>query len=235
MLRPAYTHLFQAAPRFLDAHRNSPDFYLVSEVPESHAPRHERAWFAIAVFVGMVLLAAFGVVPIAIGSFVAAGILIATRCISGTMARSSVQIHVLVVIAAGLGIATAIEKTGAARAVAGVLVSQAEFLGPVGVLAAVYLVTMFMSELLHHNASAALMFPIAVAAAQQAGVDPRSFVVAVALGANCAFASPVTYQTHLLVYGPGGYRFTDFVKVGLPLNFVCAVVSIALIPRLWPF
>jgi len=79
------------------------------------------------------------------------------------------------------------------------------------------------------------MFPIAVAAADQVGVDPRPFAIAVAIGATCAFASPVTYQTHLMVYGPGGYRYTDFVRVGLPLNVLCAVIAIALIPRFWSF
>jgi di/tricarboxylate transporter len=228
------TLVFQAAPRFLQAHRNSPDFYLVSEVPESHAPRHDRAWFAITTFIGMVVLAAAGWLPISIGSFVAAGVLVLTRCISGPAARKSVHLNVLVVIAAGLGIATAIEKTGAASAIARLLVGQSQALGPVAILAAVYLVTMLISEFLHHAASAALMFPIAMAAAGQAGADPRAFVVAVALGASCAFASPVTYQTHLLVYGPGGYRFTDFVRVGLPLNAICAVVALFLIPRIWP-
>jgi len=139
------------------------------------------------------------------------------------------------VIASGLGIAAAIEKTGAATAIANVLVSQSEAYGPVAILATVYLVTMLMSEMLHHNASAALMFPVAVAAAGQAGVDPRSFIIAVALGAQSAFASPVAYQTHLLVYGPGGYRFTDFVKVGIPLNLICATIAITVIPRIWPF
>ena len=233
-LRPGDTLVFQAAPGFAESHRNSPDFYLVSEVPESSAPRHERAWFAIVVFVAMMALAASGVVPLAVGAFVAAGILIATRCISGPRARASVQIHVLVVIAAGLGIATAIETTGAATAVARLMVGFAQPLGPLGTLAAVYLLTMVMSEFLHHNAAAALMFPIGVAVAHEAGLEPRSFVMAVAFGANCAFASPVTYQTHLLVYGPGGYRFGDFVRVGLPLDLLCAAVALSLIPIVWP-
>jgi di/tricarboxylate transporter len=233
-LRAGDTLVFQAAENFAALHRNSADFYLVSEVPESRAPRHERAWFAIGVFVVMVVLAATEVLPIAIGSFVAAGVLIATRCISGPQARESVQMHVLVVIAAGLGIAIAIDKTGAAAALAHILVSQAQIAGPVGVLAAIYLVTMMTSELLHHAASAALMFPVAIAAAQESGADPRAFVIAVGLAASCAFASPVTYQTHLLVYGPGGYRFSDFVRVGLPLNLICAVVAITLIPQIWP-
>ncbi len=229
------TLVFQASPDFANRHRNSPDFYLISEVPESHSPHHDKAWLAIAVFAVMVALAASDVLPISMGSFVAGGILIATRCITGPMARKSIQMHVLVVIAAGLGIAVAIEKTGAATAIANVLVSQSQAFGPLAVLATVYLLTMVLAEVLHHNASAALMFPVAVAAANQVGVDPRSFVIAVAVGAQFAFASPVTYQTHLLVYGPGGYRFTDFVRVGIPLNAICAVICFFVIPRIWPF
>jgi di/tricarboxylate transporter len=173
VLRAGDTLVFQAATHFVETHGNNPHFYLVSEVPGSHAPRHERAWFAISVFVVTVVLAAAEIVPISIGSFVAAGILIGARCLSGQMARSSVHMTVLVVIAAGLGIATAIEKTGTASAIAPVLVSQFQVLGPVAVLTPIYLVTMLMSELLHHAASAALMFPVAMAAAQQAYADPR--------------------------------------------------------------
>lgn len=235
VLNAGDTLVFQASSNFAERHRNSADFYLVSEIPESQTPRHEKAWLAIGIFVVMVLLAATKILPISIGAFVAGGILIATRCITGTMARTSVQMHVLVVIAAGLGIAGAIKKTGAATAIANVLVSQSEIYGPVAVLATIYIVTMLMSELLHHNASAALMFPVAIAAADQLGVDPRSFVIAVALGAQSAFASPVAYQTHLLVYGPGGYKFTDFVRVGIPLNLICATIAITVIPRVWPF
>jgi len=234
VLRAGDTLVFQAAPQFVENHRNSPDFYLVSAVPESRAPRHERAWFAIGVFVLMVALAATGVIPIAIGSFVAGGILIATRCLSAQQARQSVQLHVLVVIAAGLGIARAIDKTGAANALASFLVESAWAFGPLAILTAVYLVSMLLSEFLHHAAAAALMFPIAMAAAERAALDPRAFVVAVAIGASCAFASPVTYQTHLLVYGPGGYRFGDFVRVGLPLDLLCAAVALWVIPHVWP-
>ena len=90
--------------------------------------------------------------------------------------------------------------------------------------------------MLHHNAAVAIMFPIAVAAASQVGADPRPFVMTVAIGSGCcAFAFPISYQTHLIVYGPGGYRFTDFTKVGLPLDCMCALVALVLIPWIWPF
>jgi len=235
ILNAGDTLVFQASSKFAERHRNSPDFYLVSEVEDSHPPAHDKAWLAVGVFVVMVILAATEKLPIAIGAFVAGGILVATRCITGAMARKSVQIHVLVVIAAGLGVAFAIEKTGVATAIAHVLVSQAEVFGPLAILATIYVLTNLMAEMLHHNASAAIMYPIAVAAATEAGVDPRSFVIAVALGAQLSFSSPVAYQTHLLVYGPGGYRFTDFVRVGLPLNLICAAIALLLIPRVWPF
>ncbi|MDP6977585.1 MAG: SLC13 family permease [Myxococcota bacterium] len=235
VLNAGDTLVFQATSNFAERHRNSPDFYLVSEVEDSHSPEHEKAWLAIGVFALMVVLAATEVVPIAIGAFVASGILMTMRCITGQMARKSVQLHVLVVIAAGLGIASAIEKTGAATAIAHLLVSQSEAFGALAILATVYLLTNVMAEMLHHNASAAIMFPIAVAAANEAGVDPRSFIIAVTLGAQLSFSSPVAYQTHLLVYGPGGYRFTDFVKVGLPLNLICAAIALYVIPIVWPF
>ena len=226
--------LLQGAPGFLRAHRNSPDFYLVSEIEGGEARRHEHAYTAMAILAAMVVVAATGIFPISIAAFLAAGALIATRCINGRIARQSVQWSILVVIGAGLGIAHAMDKTGAAAFVASTIAGAAGDLGPVTTLAVVYVASLLMAELLHHNAAVAIMFPIAVATASQVGADPKPFIMAVAFGGCCAFASPVAYQTHLIVYGPGGYRFTDFVKVGLPLDLVCAVVALVLIPTLWP-
>jgi di/tricarboxylate transporter len=234
VLRPGDTLLLQTAPGFLRAHRNSPDFYLVSEIPGTDSPRTDRAWVALAILALMIGVVLLGWLPISIASFLAAGALVITRCMNGSTARRSVDFSILVVIAAGLGIALGMEKTGAAGAVAKLLVASAGPFGPLATLGVVYFVTVALSELLHHAAAAAIMFPIGVAAAQQAGVDPRSFVMAIAFGANCAFASPVTYQTHLIVYGPGGYRFTDFVRAGLPLDLLCGAVALAFIPRIWP-
>jgi di/tricarboxylate transporter len=234
VLRPGDTLLLQAAEGFQRAHRNSPDFYLVSEIPDTAPGRRDRAWVALASLLIMVSVVLLGWLPISIASFVAAGSLVLTRCINGPTARRSVDFSILVVIAAGLGIAVAMQKTGAAEAVANVLVGGAGSLGPMATLAVVYFVTVALAELLHHNAAAAIMFPIGVSAAVQAGLDPRAFVMAIALGANCAFASPVTYQTHLIVYGPGGYRFTDFVRVGLPLDLLCGAVALAVLPRAFP-
>ena len=234
-LKPGDTLLMLGAPHFMRAHRNSPDFYLVSEIAGTEAPRYERAWIAIAILIGMVLCASFGLYPIAVAAPIAAGLLIVTRCISGRIARRSVDWSILIVIGAGLGVATAMDKTGAASWIAHLVVSATGDLGPWAALAVVYLVALLLAEMLHHNAAVAMMFPVAVAAAAHVGADPRPFIMAVAVAGCCAFASPVTYQTHLIVYGPGGYRFTDFVRVGLPLDILCAAIAIVAIPWIWEF
>ena len=229
------TLLLQGAPGFLRAHRNSPDFYLVSEIAGTETPRYDRAGIAIGILVLMVLAASLGAYPVSIAAFLAAGLLLATRSITGRSARRSIDWSILVVIGASFGIAYALQKTGAAEEVAGLIAFAAGSLGPIAALIVVYLTTLLLAELLHHNAAVALMFPIAVETASLVGADPRGFVMGVAIAGCCAFASPVTYQTHLIVYGPGGYRFTDFVRLGVPLDAVCAAIAITLIPVFWPF
>jgi di/tricarboxylate transporter len=229
------TLLLQCAPGFLRAHRNSPDFFLVSELDDDTKPRYERAGLALAILLGMVTLVTAGVLPIAIASFAAVGLMLVTRCLTATQARRSVDWSILVVIGSVLGIASAMEKTGAADLIAQGLVGSSSALGPMGAMIIIYVTCLVMAETLHHNAAVAIMFPIAVATANQIGVDPRGFVMAVAIASCCAFASPVSYQTHLIVYGPGGYRFTDFVKVGLPLDALCGAVAMTVIPWVWPF
>ena len=167
-----------------------------------------------------------------------AGVLILTRCLTGPEARQSVQWPILIVIGAGLGIAQAMQVTRAADFVARGLVAAAGIghdASPHVALAVVYLLCLAMAETLQHNAAAAIMFPVAVATAQLVDADPRGFVMAVASASCCAFASPVAYQTHLIVYGPGGYRFADFVRSGWPLDVLVATLGIVLIPLIWPF
>jgi di/tricarboxylate transporter len=216
------------------AHRNSPDFYLISELTEGVRPHYERAWLAIGILVALVVAVATNLVSISIGAFLAVGALIVTRCLSSAQARTSVDWSILVVIGAGLGIASAMEKTGAAAAVAQLVVDATRDIGPIGALIVIYAVCLLMAETLHHNAAVAIMFPIAISTASQVGADPRGFIMAVAVAGCCAFASPVTYQTHLIVYGPGGYRFGDFVRVGAPLDLITGAVALLVIPWFWP-
>ena len=234
VLQPGDTLLLQSSPDFMQHNRNSPDFYLASDLPGSEKPRFERAGLALAVVAAMVVVVSLELVPITLAGFVAVGVLLGTGCVSPTKARESVPWSILVVIAAGLGIAQAMSKTGAAGFIAESILSVAQGLGPLGALIVIYCLCMVMAELLHHTAAVAIMFPIAMALAGQVGADPRPFVIAIAIGSTCCFASPIAYQTHLIVYGAGNYRFSDFIRVGVPLNLLCAVTALVVIPMIWP-
>ncbi|MEI7702606.1 MAG: SLC13 family permease, partial [Planctomycetia bacterium] len=230
------TLLLQTGANFVQAHRNNPDFYLVSNVEGSQPIRHERWWFAIAIFLGLLATMFFaGGDQAMLGAFVAGGLMILTRCMSAADARQSIEWPVLIAIGASFGLGAALQETGAAEFLAGRLVAVTQPLGPYATLAAIYFVTMLLNELITNNGAAALAFPICIQAAELTGCDARPFVMAVALAASFAFASPVGYQTHMMVFGPGGYKFSDFVKIGVPLNILLWIASIILIPIVWPF
>jgi di/tricarboxylate transporter len=234
-LRPGDTLLLQVGPHFSRAFRNSPDFYLVSDVEDSRPLRREKAWIAVAIFAALVAALVTEVVDPTVAAFVAAGLMVLTRCISINEARRSVDWSTLVAIAASFGVGLALERSGLAKLVAAALADATRPYGPVAALAALYFATMVLNELVSNNASAALAFPFCLRAAEELGVSDRPFMIGVALAASLAFASPIGYQCHMMVYGPGGYRFRDFVRVGVPLNLLCWIVAIVLIPIVWPF
>lgn len=230
------TLLLQTGPHFAQAHRNNPDFYLVSDVAGSQPVRHERWWVALVIFAGLLVTMFLGKSEIAmLGAFVAGGLMVITRCMSASDARQSVEWPLLVAIGASFGLGTALEKSGAALFLSQQLVAVTQPLGPYATLAAIYFMTMVLNELITNNGAAALAFPFCLKAAELISCDARPFVMAVALASSFAFASPVGYQTHMMVFGPGGYRFSDFVKVGLPLNILLWIVCVILIPMIWPF
>jgi di/tricarboxylate transporter len=230
------TLLMQTGPNFVQAHRNNPDFYLVSDVEGSQPLRHERWWVALVIFAGLLVTMFLGKSDTAmLGAFVAGGLMVLTRCMSAADARQTVEWPVLIAIGASFGLGSALEKSGAALFLSSQLVAWTQPLGPYATLAAIYFVTMVLNELITNNGAAALAFPFCLKAAELSHCDTRPFVMAVALAASFAFASPVGYQTHMMVYGPGGYRFSDFVKVGVPLNLLLWIASVILIPMIWPF
>jgi di/tricarboxylate transporter len=238
-LEPGDTLLLQTQPHFVRAHRNNPAFYLVSDVEQYRPPRQHRAWIAIALFLALIALMVTERLPIVVAATLVAGAMVATGCISPGDARRSVDFQVLVAIAGSFGIGLALEKTGAAAAVAGLLVDATQRLGPLAgptaALAVLYVFGSVVMEVLTNNAAAVLMFPICLATADQLGVNPRPFVIALALAASASFMTPIGYQTNMMVYGPGGYRFGDFFRVGAPMNAILAVVAIILVPYFWPF
>jgi di/tricarboxylate transporter len=234
VLRPGDTLLLEAAPGFARSFRDSTDFYLVSEVEESAPPRHHRATWALLILIAVVGLAALQVIPIVTAALAGAMTAVAVGCLSPGDARRSIDASVLIVIASSLGIARALEVSGAAEAIAHLVVRASYEFGPLGVLVAVYVVTMLLTEVITNNAAAALVFPIAMATAVEVGADPRSFAVAVAVAASLSLATPLGYQTNLMVYGPGGYRYTDFLRLGVPLQILLGVVAVAVIAAVWP-
>jgi di/tricarboxylate transporter len=234
VLRAGDTLLLETRPSFLQRQRNSRDFFLVSEVADSTPPRHERSWIALSILAGMVTAVTFGWLSMLNAAMLAAGLMIVTGCCTSTMARRSVDWQVLLVIAAAFGMERALYKSGAALAVAKALLVLAGD-SPWAALAAVYGVTMAFSNLITNNAAAVLMFPIALATATSLGVQPLPFIITVMMAASCSFATPISYQTNLMVYGPGGYRFSDYLRLGVPLSLLLWGMTVALTPWLWPF
>jgi di/tricarboxylate transporter len=229
VLRAGDTLLLMARPDFLREWYNSRDFYLVSESEKIPSKPRWYSVFSFFILVLMILSMALNIVPILASVCIAAVILILSKCISPQAARRSVDWGVLLIIASSFGIARALDASGLAYFLADKLIISVGSLGLLGILAGVYFMTSIYTEIITNNAAAALLFPIALSAAAQAGADPRPFLIAVALAGSACFATPLGYQTNLMVYGPGGYRFKDFLKIGIPMNFFIGCMAIAIL------
>lgn len=238
VLKPGDTLLLETHRRFLRNRRNSRDFFLVSHVPDSSPRRHDRAWIAIIIMLGMIVAMAMEDrlhISVLNAALVAAALMGVTRCLSAEQARRSVDWPTLVAIGAALAIGKAIETTGLAAFAADHLISTFRPFGPVGVLGGVYFLTLVFTEIVTNNAAAALAFPVAHAAALAMGVHFMPFAIVIAMAASAGFATPLGYQTHLMVYGVGGYRFSDYVKIGIPLDLLIMAITVALTPWFFPF
>jgi di/tricarboxylate transporter len=233
-LRPGDTLLLQTGYDFIRAYRNNPDFYLISDIGWRPL-RRDKAWIAALAFAGLVVMMVLDSNNILLAAFLAAGVMVGTRCISAADARRSVEWPVLIAIASSFAVGKALESSGVAKAFAGGLVQLTQPLGPIAALAAIYIGTLILTEIISNNAAAVLAFPFCLETARLLDVSNRPFIIAVTLAASQAFASPIGYQTHMMVFGPGGYRFNDFVRVGLPLNLLIAVVTVVVIPLVWRF
>ncbi|MGE3774828.1 MAG: SLC13 family permease, partial [Gammaproteobacteria bacterium] len=226
--------LLETHNTFAETQRNSRDFLLVTQLADSAPVRHERAGVAVAILLGMIVLAATELMTMLNAALLAACLMIATRCVTGQTARRSIDWQVLTVIGAALGIGRALEVSGGAQSIV------AHFLGFAGhdpflALVVIYGLTMVFTELMSNNAAAAMMFPLALATAQTLGVSHLPFVFGIMIAASCGFATPIGYQTNLMVYGPGGYRFRDFVTFGGLLNLVTWAVAVTVLPLVYGF
>lgn len=206
----------------------------MSVLNDSTPPDFRKAPIALGLLAMLVVSAATGLLSILEAALLTAGGMLATRCITASRARRSVDLSVLVVIAAAFALGTAIRETGAAAGIAQTLIG-AGTLTPWLALAMVYLTTVAFTETITNNAAAVLMFPIAMAVADQLGVNFMPFAVAIMFAASASFITPLGYQTNLMVLGSGGYRFTDYLRIGLPLSVLAAGTAIVLIPLAWGF
>lgn len=235
VLQGGDTLLLQTGPHFAEVHRNNRDFFLVSRVSDSEPPRHDRAVVSLVLVGVLVALLTTQVIPTVLAAFLVAAAMILAGCISVAEARASLELQTLFAIAGAIALGQALLSSGAVHAIAHTAVSTLGTWGPYAVLAGIAVLTMLFTEVVTNTAAAALMFPLGVATALDLGVDPRPFVMVVALIASASFLTPIGYQTNLMVYGPGGYRFTDFARVGLPLSLLLLVVATLLAPVVWPF
>lgn len=242
VLRSGDVLLLEARSAFVEQQRGSRDFYLVSAIEGSSPPRHERAGTALAILAGMIVAATvFEQVPwfaerdfsMLHASMLAAGLMLVTRCCSASEARKAVDWQVLVLIAAAFGVGKAMEKTGLATNLAHGMLGLAQG-DPWFALVMLYATTMLLTELLSNTTSITLMFPIIVAATDAMGLPLLPYIVACTIAASCGFATPIGYQTNLMVYGPGGYRFTDFTRFGGLLNLLVLAVTVTVVPLVYP-
>ena len=210
------------------------DFLNLTE-PKQRAYRPHRAPVAIGAIALVMLLAAFDVLPIATLSLIAAVVVVGARCLDIEEAYESIAWNLLFIIFGMLALGQAMETTGAAHLLATGLVDAVGRLGPAATLSATYFLAMVLTELISNNAVAVLLTPITFEIAAAMGVDARPFAVAVMFGSSASFATPIGYQTNTYVFGAGGYRFVDFPRVGVPLNFILWLTASILIPYFWPF
>lgn len=233
VVRVGDTLLLEGAPE--DIRRLSADMEMVDVTqPAARAFRRGHAPIAIAALIAIVGLAGLGIAPIFLMTFLAVAVVLLTRCIDADEAFSFIEGRLLAMIFAMLAVGAALEHSGAVELIVNAIAPYLMQLPPFFIIWSIYLLTSILTELVSNNAVAVVVTPIAIGLAQAAGIDPRPLIVAVMVAASASFATPIGYQTNMMVYGPGGYRFTDFMKIGIPLNLSMGLIVSAFIPMIWP-
>lgn len=253
-LQAGDTLLLSTHHGFIEAFRNSGDFYLVSGVQGVQNVRHERAWLALSILAllvalltipGKLIFGAINLIPSVnlplrdihplIAALLCAMLMIYTRCTTGSQARRSINWQVLLVIAAALGIGRAMDQSGAARFIADIVFGSLDGLSNHALLFVFAILTSIFCQLVTNKAAAVLMFPIAMAIAGDADVNPEPYVVTLMVMAACSFMTPIGFVTNLMVAGPGGYRFSDYLRLGIPLTLIVATLATLIAPAAFPF
>jgi di/tricarboxylate transporter len=218
----------------LERLRGQPDFIILEDIHHEIEHKH-MARRAFGIFGAMVVAAASGMLDIMAAALAAAFLMILSGCLPLRDAYRALEPRVLLIIVGTFALSTALQKTGASKLYAEYFLGLFSPAGPTFVLAALILMTSISTQMLSNNATAILILPMAIATAAGLGVDPKPFIIGVCFGASACFATPIGYQTNLMVYGPGGYRFRDFLKLGTPLNLLVLGMGTVFIPTIWPF
>jgi len=244
VLHPGDVLLLDTGRGFRGAYEDTEDFFLTSEAGgeapgeieevKEQRPGGKDLYVSVSVLVGIIVLVTLGILHIALAGILGIAALLTFNVIEAGEARKSIDWTVLIVIGAALGLGRAMEVSGAAEMVAIWIVDLTSMFGPRAVLAGIVLTTALMTEIITNNGAVALMFPIALSVAETQGIDARGLFIAITLVASMSLLTPIGYQTNLMVYGPGNYRFTDFFKIGFPLQLVLWTVVIVLVPIFWP-
>ena len=236
-LEPGDTLLLESGGNFLNTWKQSPHFYLISELDDSRPPLHNKAWLSLLVLALLVGLLTFNIIDRVAAIWFCGLLMVLLKCISGPSARRAINLQVLIVIGSAMGIGKAVEISGLAEVSSGYLLTFAQNInaGNYGSLFLVFLMTSVAAQLMTNFGAAVIMFPIVMGAAEGLGVSPYPFVFTMMAAAGCNFLTPVTYQTNLMVYGPGGYKFMDFPKLGIPLTLLVAILATLIAPQVFPF
>ncbi len=235
VLRPGDTLLLDTHAGFVELHRNSDMFYLVSNVAGSSPPRHERASMALGIMGLLIALLTLSPLPPVVAALSCATLMVVARCLPASVAHERVAWPILIVIGSALGMGEALTHTGAAQAIAESIMSVFQGSGPRLMLLVMYMITMLFAQLITSYGAAVLMFPITMVATEALGVNPEAFVMTLMVAAGSTYLTPIAYQTNLMVYGPGGYRFLDYTRLGLPLVLAIGLTCTLLAPLFFPF
>lgn len=222
-LKAGDTLLLEARPAFVTRQRYNKDFLLINDL-QKETPRHERALLAWGILFSVMAAAALGLTSMLNAALIGAVLMLVTGCISMSQAQRSMDMQTILTIAASFALGAALEKTGVAAVLADYIV-QFSHGSPWLMLLLMYLVVSLLTEVITNNAAAVVMVPIALAMAQQAGINPEPFILGIMMAASASFATPIGYQTNLMVYGPGGYKFADFLRVGVPMNLCVGIIT----------
>ena len=234
ILQPGDTLLLEARRSFAEQQRNNRDFYLVSQVEGSRPLNNEKAGLSLALLLILIGLVTFGVMSMLQAALLIAGIMVLSKCCSASVARRAIDMQTLLVIAAAIGLGKAMELSGLALVIGDLMLDMVGP-NPTLMLITVLSVTMLLGNLISAKAGAVLMLPIVIAIAQELAVSNLPFIIAVMFASATSLATPISYPTNLMVFGAGGYRFKDYLLLGLPLSFIIIFMTAILIPLFWAF